>query len=117
MEALRHVTDDVFFIPGVDRARVTSIFTPNILYVEVVEGGLSGENVITSNYAPTPEMMQRIRGNVAKANVHGRLVSADQRSALVVDELLDTAPQPGKPLDSAKEIGRVQHWTPVTHAH
>src|SRR3546814_8368302 len=38
MEALRHVTDDVFFIPGVDRARVTSIFTPNILYVEVVEG-------------------------------------------------------------------------------
>src|SRR3546814_5760781 len=82
------VTDDVFFIPGVDRARVTSIFTPNILYVEVVEGGLSGENVIPSNYAPTPEMMQRIRGNVAKANVTGRLVSADQRSALVVAELL-----------------------------
>src|SRR3546814_19168572 len=101
MEALRHVTDDVFFIPGVDRARVTSIFTPNILYVEVVEGGLSGENVIPSNYAPTPEMMQRIRGNVAKANVTGRLVSADQRSALVVAELLDTDPQTGKP-----QIGR-----------
>src|SRR3546814_6778186 len=102
MEALRHVTDDVFFIPGVDRARVTSIFTPNILYVEVVEGGLSGENVFPSNYAPTPEMMQRIRGNVAKANVTGRLVSADQRSALVVAELLDTASQTGKPPDYVK---------------
>ncbi|HET8881654.1 MAG TPA: efflux RND transporter permease subunit [Solimonas sp.] len=102
MEALRHVTDDVFFIPGVDRARVTSIFTPNILYVEVVEGGLSGENVIPSDYTPTPAMMQRIRGNVAKANVTGRLVSADQRSALVVAELLDTDPQTGKPLDYVK---------------
>src|SRR3546814_4069651 len=47
-------------------------------------------------------MMQRIRGNVAKANVTGRLVSADQRSALVVAELLDTDPQTGKPLDYVK---------------
>src|SRR3546814_19266014 len=65
MEALRHVTDDVFFIPGVDRACVTSIFTPNILSVEVVEGGLSGENVIPSNYQPAQEMKKRIRSKKA----------------------------------------------------
>ena len=33
METLRKVSDDAFFIPGVDRARVTSIFSPAILYV------------------------------------------------------------------------------------
>jgi predicted RND superfamily exporter protein len=102
METLRQVTDDVFFIPGVDRARVTSIFTPNILYIEVVEGGLSGENVIPSDYVPTPEVMQRIRGNVAKANVTGRLVSEDQTSAMVVAELLDLDPGTGEPLDYVK---------------
>lgn len=102
METLRQVTDDVFFIPGVDRARVTSIFTPNILYIEVVEGGLSGENVIPSDYVPTPEVMQRIRGNVAKANVTGRLVSEDQTSAMVVAELLDLDPATGEPLDYVK---------------
>src|SRR3546814_6597315 len=36
------------------------------------------------------------------ANVTRRLVSADQRSALVVAELLDTDPQTGKPLDYVK---------------
>ena len=92
METLRQVSDDAFFIPGVDRSRVVSIFSPSILYVEVVEGGLSGENVIPSNYEPTPEMMARIRRNVAKASVIGRLVSEDQTSALIQLELLENDP-------------------------
>ena len=99
METLRQVSDDVFFIPGVDRARVTSIFSPSILYIEVVEGGLSGENVIPSDYQPTPEMMQRIRGNVAKASVIGRLVSEDQTAALVQFELLENDPRSGTAAD------------------
>lgn len=105
METLRQVTDEVFFVPGVDRARVTSIFTPNILYVEVVEGGLSGENVIPSTYQPTPEMMVRIRSNVAKANVIGRLVSADHKSALVVAELLERDPKAGTSEDVQSSFG------------
>ncbi len=95
METLRKASDDAFFIPGVDRARVTSIFSPSILYVEVVEGGLSGENVIPSTYAPTPEMMQRIKRNVAKASVIGRLVSQDQTTALIQLELLENDPTAG----------------------
>jgi len=99
METLRKVSDDAFFIPGVDRSRVTSIFSPSILYVEVVEGGLSGENVIPSTYEPTPEMMQRIRVNVGKASVIGRLVSEDQQSALVQLELLEHDPNSGTMAD------------------
>lgn len=95
METLRKASDDAFFIPGVDRSRVTSIFSPSILYIEVVEGGLAGENVIPSVYAPTPEMMQRIRRNVAKASVIGRLVSEDQTTALIQLELLEHDPKSG----------------------
>lgn len=99
METLRQVSDDAFFIPGVDRARVTSIFSPSILFIEVVEGGLSGENVIPSTYEPTPEMMERIRVNVGKASVIGRLVSEDQSSALVQLELLENDPRTGTAAD------------------
>ena len=101
LEGLRKLTDEVFFIPGVDRARVTSIFTPNILYVEVIEGGLAGESVVPRDYMqpPTPEMIARIRANVGKANVIGRLVSEDASSAMVVAELLDRDPVSGAPLD------------------
>src|ERR1700758_4750750 len=104
METLRQVADEAFHIPGADRARVTSIFSPSILYIEVVEGGLSGENVIPANYAPTPEMMQRIRTNVAKASVIGRLVSEDQTTALVQLELLEHDPASNQrvPLDYVK---------------
>jgi predicted RND superfamily exporter protein len=99
MERLRQVTDEVFFVPGVDRARVMSIFTPNVMYVEVIEGGLAGANVIPDGYEPTEEMMRRIRSNVGKANVIGRLVSEDETAALVVAELMDFDPHTGKPLD------------------
>lgn len=95
METLRQVADDAFFIPGTDRARVTSIFSPSILYIEVMEGGLSGENVIPSDYVPSAEMMEKIRANVAKANVIGRLVSEDQETALVQFELLEVDPTTG----------------------
>lgn len=95
METLRQVADDAFFVPGVDRARVTSIFSPSILFIEVVEGGLAGENVIPADYQPTPEMMERIRSNVAKANVIGRLVSVDHTTALVQFELLEHDPSAG----------------------
>lgn len=92
MEALRQVNDDVFFVPGVDRTRLTSIFSPSIIYVEIIEGGLSGKNVIPSDYTPTPEVMEVIRTNVGKANVIGRLVSENQRAALIVAELLEHDP-------------------------
>lgn len=95
METLRQVADDAFFIPGADRARVTSIFSPSIMFIEVVEGGLSGETLIPSEYSPTPEMMERIRGNVSKASVIGRLVSEDHSTALVQFELLETDPRVG----------------------
>jgi uncharacterized protein len=104
METLRQVHDEVFFIPGVDRARVTSIFAPSILYVEVIEDGLAGANVIPADYTPTPEMMERIRINVGKANVVGRLVSEDQTAALIAVELLETDPGSNKPLDYV-EVG------------
>jgi uncharacterized protein len=102
METLRKVTDEVFFIPGVDRARVTSLFTPNIYYVEVIEGGLAGETVVPRDYQPVPEMMPRLRANVGKANVIGRLVSEDATSAMIVAELLDRDPVSNEPLDYVK---------------
>ena len=45
-ETLRKTTDEVFFIPGIDRSRVTSLFTPNVRFTEVVEDGISGGNTV-----------------------------------------------------------------------
>src|ERR1044071_3721609 len=84
LDALKRATDDIFFLPGVDRSRVTSLFTPGVRYLEVVEGGFSGDDVVPRNYAPSPEMFKLIRANVGKAGIIGRLVSNDQRGAMIV---------------------------------
>ncbi|HUS24578.1 MAG TPA: MMPL family transporter [Candidatus Binatia bacterium] len=92
MDSLHKLTDAVFFAPGVDRARVSSLFTPDVRYIEVIEDGFAGGNVIPAEYAPTQEMLQQIKRNVGKANILGRLVTNDQTGAMVFSELLERDP-------------------------
>ncbi|HEX4871219.1 MAG TPA: MMPL family transporter [Nevskiaceae bacterium] len=99
MSTLRKLTDSVFFLPGIDRARVSSLFTPDVRYLEVVEEGFQGGNVIPADYQPTEEMLQRIRSNVSKAKIIGRLVANDQNGAMVFSELLEIDPLTGQKLD------------------
>jgi predicted RND superfamily exporter protein len=98
-ESFEAITDQVFFIPGVDRASVRSIFTPNVRFVEIVEDGFAGGNVIPSDYAPSPEMFERVRSNIVKSGEVGRLVSADFSGAMVWANLMEENPQTGEKLD------------------
>ena len=65
MKVMRGVTDEVFFTPGVNRAQVFSIFTPNVTYIEVTEEGFAGDVVIPSRFVADAEGLARVRANVA----------------------------------------------------
>jgi uncharacterized protein len=108
MATLRALTDAVYFTPGVDRARVSSIFTPNVRYLEVVEGGFAGGNVVPADFEPTPEMLERVRANVEKAGIIGRLVANDQTGAMVFSELLERHPVTGARLDYIATAHRLE---------
>ena len=99
LKALRTVTDEVFFTPGVNRGQVYSLFTPNVRYIEVTEDGFVGEVVIPSRFTADAEGLARVRSNVAKSGQIGRLVGNDLKSALVRADLLEVDPQTGKRLD------------------
>ena len=108
---LKEVTDEVFFLPGIDRSRVQSLFTPGVRYLEIVESGFETGDVVPRNYQPTPEMLKLIRANVGKAGLIGRLVSMDQHGALVVAELLERDPATGEKLDyywAAQELEKIR---------
>jgi len=98
-KALKGVTDEVFFIPGVDRPSVTSLFTPNVRFVEIVEDGFSGGNVIPADFEPTPEGMEQVRQNIIKSGRVGQLVSNDFTGAIVQAQLLEIDPATGARLD------------------
>ena len=99
MAALKGATDDVFFIPGVDRASVTSLFTPNTRFIEVVEEGFAGGNVVPAAFSGSPADLATVRENVLKSGSVGRLVANDFRGALIRAELLEVDPQSGARLD------------------
>jgi predicted RND superfamily exporter protein len=99
MKVMHGVTDDVFFTPGVNRAQVFSIFTPNVKYIEVTEEGFAGEVVIPSRFEADEEGLAKVRANVARSGEIGRLVANDLKSALVRADLLEVDPTTGKKLD------------------
>lgn len=108
---LKQVTDAVFFLPGVDRPTVTSLFTPNVRFIEVVEEGFSGGNVIPADFKGTPEDLDKVRRNVLKSGNVGRLVANDFSAALVRADLLEIDPVSGKRLDYrevAKQLEQIR---------
>lgn len=98
-DRLAAVTDEAFFIPGVDRSRVTSLFTPNVRFTEVVEDGIAGGNVIPADFEATEEGLQKVRQNILKAGIVGRLVANDFSGALISIQLQETHPETGEALD------------------
>jgi predicted RND superfamily exporter protein len=102
MTRLKEVTDDVFFLPGVDRRTVTSLWTPNTRYFEITEEGFRADDVIPGTVTPTTlndRNLDQIRNNVIRGGYVGRLVSNDFNSSLIVAELVENNPETGAPLD------------------
>lgn len=99
MEALRKVTDEVFYIKGVDRSSVTSLFSPNVRYNEVVEDGFRGGNVIAADFAGRPDQLEQVQANVLKSDWVGRIVSNDMTAAMVVATLHEHDAETGRRLD------------------
>jgi predicted RND superfamily exporter protein len=111
MAVLRKVSDEVFFINGVERSSVTSLFTSNVRYTEVVEDGFTGGNLVDSSYSGTPAQIAQVRERTLKSDWVGRIVSSDLTSAMVVANLQETDPVTGQRLDLqevAKKLEKIR---------
>src|SRR5215510_6340756 len=97
-DALKKATDEVLVMDGIDRGRVQSLFTPNVRFMEVVEDGIEAGNVVDSEFVPTPEALERVRENILKAGIRGRLVANDFSGALISAIVLEQDAT-GRPID------------------
>jgi predicted RND superfamily exporter protein len=105
-DALKKATDEVLVMDGIDRGRVQSLFTPNVRYMEVVEEGIEAGNVVDSEFVPTPEALAKVRENILKAGIRGRLVANDFSGALVSAIVLekDATGKPIDPIEVARDL-------------
>jgi predicted RND superfamily exporter protein len=102
-DTLKDVHDQLFFINGIDRSLVVSLYAPSTRFTEIVEGGFSGGPVIPADFdSSNPGALQVVRKNIDKAGIVGRQVSNDFTCAMVTAQLLDINPETGEPLDTLK---------------
>ncbi|WP_284617685.1 efflux RND transporter permease subunit [Aquabacterium humicola] len=99
VETLKRIHDEVFLTPGVDRAWVKSLWAPGVRWTEVTEEGFRGGPVMPDNYDGSAAATERLRGNIARANLVGSLVGKDFRSSMLVVPLLDQDPGTGQRID------------------
>jgi predicted RND superfamily exporter protein len=89
LEAFKRVNDELFLMPGVDRAWMKSIWTPAVRWTEVTEEGFQGGPVMPDGFNGDRASLDRLRLNLNRANLVGNLVATDMRSAAVQLPLLE----------------------------
>ncbi|GAB6909241.1 RND family transporter [Desulfosarcina cetonica] len=99
LETLRKINDEVFFIPGVDRNAMRSLWTPSTRWSEVTEDGLAGGPVIPDTYDASPTSVEQVRVNVERSGQIGQLVANNFKSSIIFVPLLDLNPETNQPLD------------------
>lgn len=98
-ETLRQITDEVFYVNGVDRAGLQSLWTPNVRWQEVTEEGFVGGSVIPDDYDATPRSLRNLRTNTLKSGQIGRLVANNFQSATILAPLVSADAETGEKLD------------------
>jgi len=98
LTTLAKINDEIFLLPGVDRAWQKSLWTPVVRWTEVTEEGFSGGPVMPQDFDGSPEMVEKLKINVQRAGVVGSLVANDYKSSMIVVPLRPVDAQ-GKPLD------------------
>ncbi len=100
LDTLRRLSDEVFLLPGVDRARMKSLWTPTTRWVGVTEDGLEGGPVIPDGFDGSPAKLQQLAANVARSGEIGQTVARDAASTVIFVPLLAKDAQ-GQSLDYA----------------
>lgn len=96
---LATINDTLFLTPGVDRTWMKSLYTPIVRWREVTEVGLDGGAVMPADFNGSPESMDTLRANIARAGLVGSLISNDLKSSMIVVPLIERDPNTGEQLD------------------
>lgn len=99
MATLQKINDEVFFIHGVDRSAMKSLWTPNVRWTEVTEEGFQGGPVIPATYDGSEVSLEALRQNVLKSGQVGRLVANNFSSTIIEIPLVEVDPDTGEKLD------------------
>lgn len=95
LDVLKKVTDEAFYIDGVDKSKIQSLWTANVRWVEVTEEGFIGGEVVPPEYDGSATSLATVQTNVLRSGQVGRLVGDNFKSSIVYVPLVDIDPKSG----------------------
>lgn len=87
---LYQITEEARYIPGVDRARLISLWTPNTQILEIHEEGFDLVDVVPGNVTAdtmTQADVDSIRDRVLTSDLYGDLVALDETASIILLQL------------------------------
>lgn len=88
LNILKNISDQIYLLPGVDRSKMSSLWTSNTRWVAVTSQGLQGGAVIGSSYDGSQQQLNTVFLNIKRSGLIGQTVSKDFRSSLIYVPLL-----------------------------
>jgi len=111
LKVLQEISDQVYLLPNVDRAWMTSLWTPSTRWTAVTAQGLATGPVIGESYDGSPAQLQVVQQNIYKTRRVGDLVSNDFTSSIIYVPLLQFDGLTNQPLNYgylARELNAIR---------
>lgn len=89
LDILKRINDQVYLLSNVDRAFMTSLWTPSTRWTAVTGDGIASGPVMGASYDGSPQQLAIVAQNIAMTGEVGQLVSNDYTSSMIYVPLLD----------------------------
>ncbi len=89
MQTLKQLSDSVANLPGVDKSKMKSLWTPNVRWIDVTKDGFVGGEVIPNSYDGGAASLDKLKRNVLRSGQVGMLVADDFRSTMINAPLIE----------------------------
>ena len=99
LSTLGQIADEIFYLPGVNKNGVLSLWSPNVRWYMVTEDGFEAGSVIPPDYDGSEETLRQLRTNLARSGIVGSMVANDFKSTIIEVPIYDLDPTSGEPLD------------------
>ena len=99
LSTLGQIADEIFYIPGVNKNGLKSLWSPDTRWNMVTEEGFDSGSVIPPDYDGSEASLQQLRVNLTRSNAVGSMVANDFRSTIIEVPIYDKDPATGEQLN------------------
>ena len=99
LSTLGQIADEIFYIPGVNKNGLKSLWSPDVRWTMVTEEGFEAGSVIPPDYDGSAAALNQLRVNLTRSGIIGSMVANDLKSSIIEVPVYDVDPTTGENLD------------------